>query len=89
VGDATRRIPALSQVCKHALTDLAQRVQQRGSIRVRKFVDERLVHDPGVDDQGAVDERGSRIGQADHDCAGVILCLTASQQTAHDAAMVP
>jgi hypothetical protein len=46
------------------------------------------VHDAGVDDQGAVDERGPGIGQTDHDRAGVILGLGASQQTVHDAAMV-
>jgi hypothetical protein len=36
------------------------------------------VHDAGVDDQGAVDERGPGIGQTDHDRAGVILGLAAS-----------
>ena len=44
---------------RRLLTDLAQRPQQRGSFRLREFVDQRLVHDPGVDDQGAVDERGA------------------------------
>ena len=46
------------------------------------------MHDPGVDDQDAVDERGPGFGQADHDRAAVILCPAASQQTVHDAAMV-
>jgi hypothetical protein len=40
------------------------------------------VHDPGVDDQGAVDEGGARFGQADGNRAGVALCPGASQETA-------
>ena len=52
------------------------------------IVDQRLVHDPGVDDQGAVDERGPGISQADDDRATITLGLAASQQTVHDAAMV-
>jgi hypothetical protein len=33
---------------------LAQRLQQRGALRLREFAEQRLMHDPGVDDQGTV-----------------------------------
>ena len=60
------------------LADLAQRPRQRRSFRLRAFVDQRLVHDPGVDDQDAVDERGPGISQADDDRATIALGLAAS-----------
>ena len=75
-----RRVPVAPP--EPLLADLAQRPQQRGSFRLREFADQRLVHDPGVNDQGAVNERGPGVGQADDGRAAVALGRAASQQTA-------
>ena len=64
------------------LPDLTQRPQERSSFRLGEFAGEGLVHDPGVDDEGAVEERRPGFGQADDDRAGVALGSGASQQTA-------
>ena len=76
-----RRVPCPAPP-EPLLADLAQRPQERGTFRLREFADQRLVHDPGVNDQGAVDERGPGFGQADDGRAAVALGRAASQQTA-------
>jgi hypothetical protein len=53
--------------------------KRRGAFRLREFVDQRLVHDPGADGKGTVDEFCPGVGQSDDDRAGAILGLAASQ----------